>query len=53
MVWYSGGTVYSVYRGSTIKETMDLLLGQPPKEEFIEEIRDIVTLINWYMESMT
>lgn len=29
--------------GSTIKETMDLLLGQPPKEEFIEEISEIVT----------
>ena len=28
--------------GSTLKETIDLLLGQPPKEEFIEEIKNIV-----------
>lgn len=36
--------LFILYTGaSTIKETMDLLLGQPPKEEFIEEIRDIVT----------
>jgi len=28
--------------GSTLKETMDLLLGQPPKKEFIKEIREIV-----------
>lgn len=28
--------------GSTLKETIDLLLGQPPKEEFIDEIRKIV-----------
>ena len=28
--------------GSTLKETMDLLLGQPPKKEFIKEIRKIV-----------
>lgn len=28
--------------GSTLKETMDLLLGRPPKKEFIKEIREIV-----------
>lgn len=28
--------------GSTLKETMDLLLGQPPKKEFIKEVREIV-----------
>lgn len=28
--------------GSTLKETIDLLLGQPPKQEFIEEIKAIV-----------
>lgn len=28
--------------GSALKETMDLLLGQPPKKEFIKQIRDIV-----------
>ena len=28
--------------GSTLKETMDLLLGQPPKKEFLKEIRKIV-----------
>ena len=28
--------------GSTLKETIDLLLGQPPKQEFIDEIREIV-----------
>lgn len=28
--------------GSTLKETIDLLLGQPPKKEFIDEIKEIV-----------
>ena len=28
--------------GSTLKETIDLLLGQPPKQEFIDEILEIV-----------
>ena len=28
--------------GSTLKETIDLLIGQPPKQEFINEIREIV-----------
>lgn len=28
--------------GSTLKETIDLLLGQPPKQEFIDEIKSIV-----------
>ena len=28
--------------GSTLKETIDLLLGQPPKQEFIDEIKVIV-----------
>ena len=28
--------------GSTLKETIDLLLGQPPKQEFIDEIKTIV-----------
>lgn len=28
--------------GSTLKETIDLLLGQPPKPEFIEEVRELV-----------
>jgi len=28
--------------GSTLKETIDLLIGQPPKQEFIDEIRKIV-----------
>ena len=28
--------------GSTLKETIDLLLGQPPKQEFIDEIKEIV-----------
>lgn len=27
--------------GSTLKETIDLLLGQPPKQEFIDEIKEI------------
>lgn len=36
--------LFILYTGaSTIKETMDLLLGQPPKDEFIDEIREIVT----------
>ena len=36
--------LFILYTGaSTIKETMDLLLGQPPKEEFIDEIHEIVT----------
>ncbi len=28
--------------GSTMKETIDLLLGQPPKQEFIDEVKEIV-----------
>lgn len=28
--------------GSTLKETIDLLLGQPPKQEFIDEVKEIV-----------
>lgn len=28
--------------GSTLKETIDLLLGQPPKREFIDEVKEIV-----------
>ena len=28
--------------GSTLKETIDLLLGQPPKKEFIDEVKEIV-----------
>lgn len=28
--------------GSTLKETIDLLIGQPPKQELINEIREIV-----------
>lgn len=28
--------------GSTLKETIDLLLGQPPKQEFIDAIKEIV-----------
>ena len=28
--------------GSTLKETIDLLLGQPPKQEFIAEVKEIV-----------
>lgn len=36
--------LFILYTGaSTIKETMNLLLGQPPKEDFIDEIREIVT----------
>ncbi|MFQ6865314.1 cation diffusion facilitator family transporter [Blautia sp.] len=36
--------LFILYTGATtIKETMDLLLGQPPKQEFIDEIREIVT----------
>lgn len=35
--------VFILYTGaSTLKETIDLLLGQPPKKEFIEEIKEIV-----------
>lgn len=35
--------LFILYTGaSTLKETIDLLLGQPPKQEFIEEIREIV-----------
>lgn len=35
--------LFIVYTGgSTLKETIDLLIGQPPKAEFIQEIRDIV-----------
>ena len=33
-------TVISKYTG--LKETIDLLIGQPPKKEFIDEIREIV-----------
>lgn len=28
--------------GSTLKETIDLLLSQPPKQEFIDEVKEIV-----------
>ena len=28
--------------GSTLKETIDLLLGQPPKQEFIDEVKETV-----------
>ena len=28
--------------GSTLKETIDILLGQPPKQEFIDEVKEIV-----------
>ena len=28
--------------GSTLKEAIDLLLGQPPKQEFIDEVKEIV-----------
>ena len=28
--------------GSTLKETIDLLLGQPPKQELIDEVKEIV-----------
>lgn len=28
--------------GSTLKETIDLLLGQPPKQEFIDDVKEIV-----------
>lgn len=28
--------------GSTLKETIDLLLGQPPKQEFIDEVKEIM-----------
>ena len=35
--------IFIVYTGgSTLKETVDLLIGQPPKKEFIDEIREIV-----------
>ena len=35
--------IFIVYTGgSTLKETIDLLIGQPPKQEFIDEIREIV-----------
>ena len=35
--------LFIVYTGgSTLKETIDLLLGQPPKQEFLDEIRSIV-----------
>ncbi|MBU5480934.1 cation diffusion facilitator family transporter [Blautia sp. MSJ-19] len=35
--------LFIVYTGgSTLKETIDLLIGQPPKKEFIDEIREIV-----------
>ena len=35
--------IFIVYTGgSTLKETIDLLIGQPPKQEFINEIREIV-----------
>ena len=35
--------IFIVYTGgSTLKETIDLLIGQPPKKEFIDEIREIV-----------
>lgn len=35
--------IFIIYTGgSTLKETIDLLIGQPPKKEFIDEIREIV-----------
>lgn len=35
--------IFIVYTGgSTLKKTIDLLIGQPPKKEFIDEIREIV-----------
>lgn len=35
--------IFIVYTGgSTLKEAIDLLIGQPPKKEFIDEIREIV-----------
>ena len=35
--------IFIVYTGgSTLKETIDLLIGQPPKQEFINQIREIV-----------
>ena len=35
--------LYILYTGgSTLKETIDLLLGQPPKQEFIDEVKEIV-----------
>ena len=35
--------IFIVYTGgSTLKETIDLLIGQPPKKEVIDEIREIV-----------
>ena len=35
--------LFILYTGaSTLKETIDLLLGQPPKQEFIDEIKNIV-----------
>ena len=35
--------LFILYIGcSTLKETIDLLLGQPPKQEFIDEVKEIV-----------
>lgn len=35
--------LFILYTGdSTLKETIDLLLGQPPKQEFIDEVKEIV-----------
>ena len=35
--------LFSLYTGgSKLKETIDLLLGQPPKQEFIDEVKEIV-----------
>ena len=35
--------LFNLYTGgSTLKETIDLLLGQPPKQEFIDEVKEIV-----------
>ena len=35
--------LFILYTGdSTLKETIDLLLGQPPKQEFINEVKEIV-----------
>ena len=36
------GIVIVYTGGSTLKETIDLLIGQPPKKGFIDEIREIV-----------
>ena len=32
--------------GSTLKETIDLLLGQPPKQEFIDEVKEMIMVLD-------